>query len=109
MEGTEVNIDELREMYEKAFKEVAEGEIVKGKVIEVGREFVTVDVGCKSEGQVPLSEFFGPDGEVTVKAGDEVEVLLERRRDDEGEVILSKVKADRIRVWERIMEACQRG
>lgn len=109
MEGTEVNIDELREMYEKAFKEVAEGEIVRGKVIEVGREFVTVDVGCKSEGQVPLSEFFGPDGEVTVKAGDEVEVLLERRRDDEGEVILSKVKADRIRVWERIMEACQRG
>lgn len=109
MEVAEVNIEELKKMYEKAFREVAEGEIVTGRVIEVREDFVTVDVGCKSEGLLPLSEFRGPDGQISVKPGDEVEVLLERRHDDEGEVVLSKVKADRIRAWERIMVACQEG
>lgn len=99
------NREELSELYEKTFQDVSEGKIVLGTVIEVKEGYVTVDVGLKSEGVIPLSEFSGPQGEMPVKAGDKVEVLIERREDDSGKIILSKVKADRIRVWERITKA----
>jgi small subunit ribosomal protein S1 len=93
--------------YEDSFRELAEGEIVRGRVVEIGKEFVTIDVGYKSEGQVPLSQFYTRDGKVGVKEGDEVDVYLERREDDEGIIILSKDKADKMRVWDEINRACQ--
>jgi small subunit ribosomal protein S1 len=99
----------LTGFYEDSFRELAEGEIVKGKVVEVGKDFVTIDVGYKSEGQVPVSQFSTPDQTVEVKAGDEVDVFLERREDDEGLIILSKDKADKMRIWEEITRACQEG
>jgi small subunit ribosomal protein S1 len=98
---------ELGEFYEKSFRELAEGEIVRGRVVDVGKEFVTIDVGYKSEGQVPLSEFYTRDGKVEVKRGDEVDVFLERREDQEGAVILSKNKADKTRIWDEIARACE--
>ena len=100
---------ELGEFYEKSFRELAEGEIVRGRVVEVGKEFVTIDVGYKSEGQVPVTEFHTRDGKLEVKRGDEVEVFLERREDQEGAVILSKTKADKTRIWDEIARACQQG
>ena len=100
---------ELGEFYEKSFRELAEEEIVRGRVVEVGKEFVTIDVGYKSEGQVPLSEFYTRDGKLEVKRGDEVDVFLERREDEdqEGAIILSKNKADKMKVWDEIARACE--
>lgn len=101
--------EELSEFYEESFRELPEGEIVKGRVVEVGKEFVTIDVGYKSEGQVPTSEFFARDDKSEVKEGDEVDVFLERREDDEGIIILSKDKADKMKVWDDINRVCQQG
>jgi small subunit ribosomal protein S1 len=85
-----------------------EGDIVKGRVVQIGNEYVVVDIGFKSEGQIPIGEFLGTDGDVHVKEGDDVEVLLESREDDEGLIVLSKEKADKLKVWDEISAACER-
>ncbi|MBX7096645.1 MAG: 30S ribosomal protein S1 [Myxococcaceae bacterium] len=85
-----------------------EGEIIKGTVVQVTREFAVVDIGYKSEGQIAIAEFTNAKGEVTVKAGDPVEVLLESRENDTGMVVLSKEKADKMRIWDEISAACER-
>jgi small subunit ribosomal protein S1 len=87
---------------------VKEGEILRGTVIAVGKDFAIVDVGYKSEGQVPLEEFRQADGTIGVKPGDVVDVLLEARETDMGMVVLSKEKADRFKVWDEISAACER-
>src|SRR5215207_7361933 len=87
---------------------VKEGEILRGTVIAVGKDYAIVDVGYKSEGQVPLSEFVGADGQVSVKPGDRIEVLLEDRENESGMCVLSKEKADRLKVWDEISAACER-
>src|SRR6478752_417607 len=87
---------------------VKEGEILRGTVIAVGKDFAIVDVGYKSEGQVPLEEFRTADGGIGVKPGDVVDVLLESRENDMGMVVLSKEKADRFKVWDEISAACER-
>ena len=95
-------------MFEASLKErggdglLKEGEIVKGTVVQVTKDYAVVDIGYKSEGQIPISEFTSPRGEVAVKAGDPVEVLLESRENDTGMVVLSKEKADKMRIWDEI-------
>ncbi len=101
------------EMFEASMKDrggepVKEGEIVKGTVIQVTKDYAVVDIGYKSEGQVPISEFLNAKGEVSIKAGDPVEVLLESRENDTGMVVLSKEKADKMRIWDDISAACER-
>src|SRR5689334_6211323 len=87
---------------------VKEGEILRGTVIAVGKDYAIVDVGYKSEGQVPLEEFRMADGSIGVKPGDVVDVLLESRENDAGMCVLSKEKADRFKVWDEISAACER-
>ncbi|MFV2007921.1 MAG: 30S ribosomal protein S1, partial [Longimicrobiales bacterium] len=82
--------------------EIREGEIVRAKVLRVEESVVILEFGFKSEGSVALDEFKEP-GEI--EAGQEVEVLLESLEDDDGIVVLSKKKADFLRVWEKIKEA----
>ncbi len=82
------------------------GSILKGRVVGLSGDFVIVDVGLKSEGQVEKSEFEGSGG---VAMGDEVEVLLESLEDADGSVTLSKRKADRIRGWEQILQTRKEG
>ncbi len=84
----------------------AAGEIVKGNVIEVRPKEVLVDIGYKSEGAVPATEF---DDIKTVKVGDEVDVLIEKLEDKEGMVVLSKEKAEFKKNWERILTICNEG
>ena len=84
------------------WSQIDEGEIVKSKVLRVTDNTVVLDVGFKSEGSVPLDEFKDPP---VLKAGDEVEVFLEHLEDQEGSVVLSKKKADFMRVWEKIRVA----
>jgi small subunit ribosomal protein S1 len=85
-----------------------EGEIVKGTVIAVQRDHVVIDIGGKSEGIIALSEFAGAAGEATVKTGDNVDVYIESRENDDGLVTLSKEKADKMKVWDEISAACER-
>lgn len=82
--------------------EIREGEIVRAKVLRVEESVVILEFGFKSEGSVSLDEFKEP-GEI--EPGQEVEVLLESLEDDDGIVVLSKKKADFLRVWEKIKEA----
>src|SRR5258705_11195152 len=89
----------MRERYNGRVASIDEGEIGKARVLEIRDNMVVLDIGFKSEGSVPLEEFKDfPD----LKIGDEVEVLLEHLEDQEGSVVLSKKKADFMRVWERI-------
>ena len=93
---------EMIELYAGTLASIDEGEIVKSKVLEIRDNIVVLDIGFKSEGTIPLEEFKDlPD----LKPGDEVEVLLEHLEDQEGSVVLSKKKADFMRVWERIRQA----
>src|SRR5450432_2944453 len=87
---------------------VKEGDIVKGKVIHIGKDHVVVDIGYKSEGTIPLYEFSQADGTVGIKEGDEIDVFLESREDENGLCVLSKEKADRLKVWDEISGACER-
>lgn len=89
-------------MYEETLTNVEEGEIVKARVLRVTDNAVILDVGFKSEGAVPLDEFKNPE---QLKPGDEVDVFLENLEDEEGVVVLSKKKADFLRVWEKIKSA----
>src|SRR5690349_10502474 len=89
-------------------EEAREGEILRGTVIAVGKDYAIVDIGYKAEGQVPLEEFRNADGSIDVKPGDTVDVLLESRENDAGMVVLSKEKADRFKVWDEISAACER-
>ena len=97
-------------LFEESLKheDVKEGDIVKGKVINVGKDHVVVDIGYKSEGTIPLYEFTTADGAVGVKEGDEIDVFLESREDENGLCVLSKEKADRLKVWDEISSACER-
>jgi small subunit ribosomal protein S1 len=85
-----------------------EGEIVRGTVVAVQRDNVIIDIGGKSEGIIALNEFADAQGQTHVKPGDEVDVYIESRENDDGLVTLSKEKADKMKVWDEISAACER-
>jgi len=101
-----------KEDFSKAFAEslnaLQEGEIVRGQVIKITPEFVIVDVGYKSEGQIHIQEFLDYQGNITIKVGDKLDVLLERWEDEDGLVILSKEKADQARFWDDVSQAYEK-
>jgi small subunit ribosomal protein S1 len=103
--GKHEEVESFQELYEESLHEVSEGEVVHGRVIHVGPEFVTVDIGFKSEGQVPLSEFRQKEGVPSVHIGDEIDVFVERKESEIGLVSLSKEKADKYKFWEEISRA----
>jgi small subunit ribosomal protein S1 len=97
--------DEMSELYEESLRRVQEGEVVKGRIVSITKDFIMVDIGYKSEGQIPIHEFLNAEGEVTAQVGDSVEALLESREDEEGALMLSKNKASKIKVWEEVSYA----
>ncbi len=101
----ESDVQEMTELYEESLRRVQEGEVVKGRIVSITKDFVMVDIGYKSEGQIPIHEFTTPEGEVTAQVGEQVEALLESREDEEGTLQLSKTKASKIKVWEEISYA----
>ena len=103
----DANFEQLIEQYLQA-EAIREGEIYNGRVLEITKDYVTVDIGYKSEGQISLDEFVGPDGKASIKVGDVIDVFLERRENDNGLVELSKEKADRLKIWDQISDACER-
>ena len=90
-------------------KNFEEGEVFKGKVINIGADYVTIDIGYKQEGLVSVKEFQSYDGTLKVKAGDEIEVYLERLESTMGNLILSKDKAEILKAWDKISLACESG
>ncbi len=80
------------------------GEVANGKVIQITSDFVVVDVGYKSEGQIPVSEFMDYEHKLSVKEGDSVDVFVEDWENENGMMNLSKEKADRMLVWDKINE-----
>jgi small subunit ribosomal protein S1 len=101
--------ESFQKLYEESLKSVEEGEIIKGVVIGISDEFVTVDIGYKSEGQIPASQFRTTDGGVSVKEGDEIDVLIEKKEIGEGILVLSKERADKVKAWREVSTACREG
>jgi small subunit ribosomal protein S1 len=95
----------LLKAYDTSFSNMAEGEVVKGTVLKVTDTAVVVDVGYKSEGLIQISEFLDETGQVTVQAGDTVDVLLERTEDREGHIVLSREKAEKMKIWDEVEKA----
>jgi len=99
-------ISSFEEAYYASIKELKEGEIIKGKIVDVTKKEVVVDIGHKSEGLIALDEFDEPEN---LKPGEEIEVLLESIEDENGMVVLSKKKAQKIMGWERIINNYNEG
>jgi len=105
-EYTSEEYEAMLDMYEPTLSNIEEGEIVKAKVLRITDKAVILDLGFKSEGAVTRDEFKDPD---SLQIGDEVEVFLENLEDEDGVVVLSKKKADFLRVWEQIRVAYEAG
>ena len=107
--GDEVNeFGEMEQSFEALFEESLQalnvGDVVKGTIVQVNPDSVIVDVGFKSEGVIPLSEFFDEKGAITVEVGDVFDVLVERTESETGLISLSKEKADRQKIWNSLEE-----
>jgi small subunit ribosomal protein S1 len=105
----DLDLDQRAEMfgqYEESLRSISEGEIVRGTVLGIDEKEVLVDVGFKSEGVISLAEFADPS---SIKVGDILEVFLEKMENQDGLVVLSKQRADFVRVWDRVKEAHDTG
>lgn len=101
-----VENDEMAKLYEDSVADVKEGEVLKGRVVQVTDKDVLVDVGYKSEGVIHRSELMDPDG---VKVGDEIDVILEAKENDLGMVVLSHEKAKKFKGWQNITDNFKEG
>lgn len=100
-----LGMDELLDMYDRKMSNFAEGDIIRGRVLKVIGTEVVIDIGYKSEGVLPVHEVTGYDGQITVKPGDELDVFIERLENNSGYIVLSREKAERMLVWDRIEAA----
>ena len=93
--------DEMEKYFSESLHQFKEGQVIQGTVIELAKGMATIDVGFKSEGNIHLHEF--PNNGQDLSVGDEVEVFLERSEDNEGNVVLSKEKANKIKLWNELV------
>ncbi len=99
----EENYEKLLDQY--GARKFAEGEVMKGTVLKITDTDVVVDIGYKSEGIIPVAQFTDPGGQVLIKVGDVIDVLLEDTEDGDGHIVLSKEKAEKVKVWEEVEKA----
>ncbi len=105
-EYSDDEIDELTKLYEDTINDFVEGELIKGKILSISDKEVSIDIGFKSEGTVPIEEFPRPE---ELKIGDDIEVFLDNIEDKEGQLVLSKKKADFMRTWEEVLRKYESG
>jgi small subunit ribosomal protein S1 len=105
-EYTPDEFKELEKMYEGTLSKISEGEIIRGKIVTIREDSIAIDIGFKSEGIIPITEFSNLD---ELNIGDEVEVVLENVEDPDGQLVLSRKRADYIRAWERVLQAYDKG
>jgi len=96
-------------MNSSAAKNFAEGEVFVGRIVSINDDYVTVDIGYKQEGLVLAKEFRSYDGSIKIKVGDDIQVYLEKLESTMGNLVLSKDKAEILKAWDKISEACERG
>ncbi len=95
-------------LFERSLKSPKQGEVVTGRVVLVGRDVVTVDIGYKSEGHIPIREFTSRDGHIAVQEGDDIDVYFEATDTESGDIVLSRQKAEQFKVWREIEQAFER-
>jgi len=105
MTDTNATGESFAELFGQQTREMKEGELCQGTVTFVDEDHVQVDVGFKSEGLIDAWEFMDDDARLLVKVGDRVDVLVEEIEDDSGRIVLSKEKADRLKIWDDISKA----
>ena len=96
----------FRELYEQSLQTLQLGEVVDGKVVQINPDTIMVDVGWKTEGYIPAKELRDAEGNINIAVGDSVEVLVDRR-DGDGNLVLSKDKAARLKIWDEVKYACE--
>jgi small subunit ribosomal protein S1 len=101
--------EDFGKLFEESLRNVKPGEVVKGLVVQIANGLVTVDIGYKSEGQIPISEFRDREGNIRAQVGDEVEVYFESSEGETGAVSLSRAKAEQFKVWREIEQAYNEG
>lgn len=102
LDGEIEDMETLEDMYEQSFRNIQEGEVIRGRIVQITDDYIMVDIGYKSEGQIPVREFKDESGNIQAAISDEVDVLLELHDDEEGTILLSKEKAAKIKVWDDI-------
>jgi small subunit ribosomal protein S1 len=105
-EYSQEEFESLATLYTESFRDVKEGELVKGKIVRIQGDNVIVDVGFKSEGSIPKSEFQEHESS---QIGEEVEVVLESVEDQDGNLVLSKSRADFLKIWDRVLNSYETG
>ncbi|NQT09929.1 MAG: 30S ribosomal protein S1 [Desulfobacteraceae bacterium] len=101
--------ENYEDMYAESFKRFEEGELVAGRIIAIDKDYVIVDIGYKSEGQIRIREFMDDQGNINASQGDDVEVMVEYWDEDEERVVLSKEKAAKVKIWEDIKRTYDNG
>jgi small subunit ribosomal protein S1 len=104
---TREEVEDFGALFENSLRTIKPGEVVRGHVVQVTRDYVTVDIGYKSEGQIPIQEFLGRDGHVEVAQGDEVDVYFDSSEGENGGIALSRSRAEQLKVWTDIERAFQ--
>ncbi len=101
--GSDAQLDRaaLAALYEETFKNLEEGTITEGRVVALTKDKVVVDIGYKSEGMIP-SDQFSPEDLQNIKVGDAIQVYIEECEDQDGNLVLSKEKADKMKIWEEL-------
>ena len=102
----EIDREALEALYEETFKNFEEGTITEGRVVVIQKDRVIVDIGYKSEGIISTNQFL-PDELNVLTIGDRIQVYIEQREDAEGNLLLSKEKADKMKVWDELEVAHQ--
>lgn len=101
--------DDFRSLFEESLQAVQPGGVVSGRIVDINPTHVVVDVGYKTEGRIPVQEFQDRGGALQVAVGDDVDVFFESPEGDRGEIVLSRQKAESIKVWDRIENAYEQA
>ena len=107
MQGREESVG-FKELYEQSLQSVQMGGVLTGKVVQINADSVMVDVGWKTEGYIPARELRDDQGNISINVGDDIEVLVDRR-DQDGNLVLSRDKAAKIKIWDDVKVACEQN
>ena len=105
-EYSQEEFQDLANLYSESFKDLKEGELIKGRIVRIQGDHIIIDIGFKSEGTVPKYEFHEDE---VIEVGNEIEVVLESVEDRDGNLVLSKQRADFLRIWERVVNSFETG
>jgi len=95
-------LEQLSKLYSESFRDIKEGEIIQGTIVGIDGDNVVVDVGFKSDGTIPKSEFSSTE---EIKIGSKIDIVIESVEDEEGNLVLSKKRADFLKIWAKVMDA----